>query len=98
MYAYSIFDDKASTFNTPFFALNDAAASRSFGRLTLDKDSMINYSPSDFHLYRVGEFDEVNGSFVQQPQPKFVIHAMHYIATSLIDTANDSDTVAQSAR
>ena len=90
MYAYSIYDDKASTYNTPFFDVSDASASRNFGRLALDKDSLVNYSPSDFHLYCVGEFDEVNGSFVLQPTPAFVCHAVSFKANSLVDTACDS--------
>lgn len=98
MYVYSIFDDKASTYNTPFFDVSDASASRNFGRLALDADSLVNYSPSDFHLYCVGEFDEVNGSFVLQPNPKFICHAMQFITSSLIDTASDSQPVAQRAR
>ena len=77
--AYSIFDDKASVYNTPFFSLNDAVAVRDFTRLVHDDTSLVHVAPRDFHLYRVGEFDDDCGIFMPSTSPVFVVHAVSCI-------------------
>lgn len=77
--AYSIFDDKASVYNTPFFSLNDAVAVRDFTRLVHDDTSLVHVAPRDFHLYRVGEFDDDAGVFNVYDKPAFVAHAVSCI-------------------
>lgn len=86
MFAYSVFDDKAGAYGTPFFAVNDGTASRSFGRLVLDPQSMVSYSPSDYHLYRIADFDEAAGVFLPVDKPEFVAHAITFVDTSLSST------------
>ena len=77
--AYSIFDDKASVYNTPFFSLNDAVAVRDFTRLVHDDTSLVHVAPRDFHLYRVGEFDDDAGAFNVYDKPASVAHAVSCI-------------------
>ena len=87
MFAYAIFDDKAGNYNTPFFDVNDGAAMRNFERLTLDTSSLVNFAPRDFHLYRVGQFDQASGDFkLSDDKPVFIAHAMQFINQSLVAT------------
>lgn len=77
--AFSIFDDKAEVYNTPFFSLNDSVAKRDFTHLVQDSSSLVSTSPVDFHLYRVGEFDDCAGVFNVYGKPVFVCHAVSCI-------------------
>lgn len=61
--AYTIFDRKALIFNTPFYAVNDGSAVRSFSDLVGDMNTQVGRHPADFVLYRCGVFDDSNGLF-----------------------------------
>ena len=76
---YSIFDDKAQVFNTPFFSINHGTALRAFGDLCNDTRSSISRYPQDFHLYCLGEFDEDKGCIVNAEHPEFIAHAVNMV-------------------
>lgn len=57
---FSVRDQASESFGTPFFSPTDAAAVRNLVTAALDKDSMIAKSPSDYSLWNVGEWDDVN--------------------------------------
>jgi hypothetical protein len=73
---YSIMDDKAQVFNTPYFAVNDLVSIRSFTDLCNDSRSTVSQHLGDFHLYCLGEFDDVKGLLRPYDMPTFVCHAM----------------------
>lgn len=77
--SYSVFDDKVSCFNTPFFSPSEGAAVRSFGDLTNDSRSTVRQHPADYHLYFVGTFDEDTGFFTPVDKPTFVAHALSLV-------------------
>lgn len=84
---YSIMDDKAQSFNTPFFAVNDLVASRSFSDLCNDARSTVSQHLDDFHLYCLGEFDTDKGLLVPLDMPVFVAHALQM---ARIDRSDDN--------
>lgn len=55
---YCIHDRVAEQYAPPFLMPNDNTATRAFVGLCTDQDSRIAANPSDFNLYRVGEFDD----------------------------------------
>lgn len=59
--AYSIFDKKSTSFNTPFFGLNDEVAMRSFDDLIRDKRTLVGQHPEDFGLFYIGLFEQESG-------------------------------------
>jgi len=61
---YSIFDNKAEAFMLPFFMHRDAEAMRAIATTAMDEQSSIYHHPLDYTLYRIGVFDNTNGSFV----------------------------------
>lgn len=77
--AISIFDDKAAVFNPPLFFANKALAMRWFGDRVAEQNSHIGKHPSDFHLYCLGEFDDLSGSFESFPKPDFLCHAVDFV-------------------
>lgn len=59
---YSIRDAAADVFFAPSIDANDDTAIRSFAQAINHPDALMNFSPSDFTLYRLGSFDIENGS------------------------------------
>ena len=74
--AFAIFDDKAKTFNHPFFSPNEAIAVRVFSDASRDTDTIIGKHPSDFRLYRIGEFDQTSGKITSEEVPEFCCNAV----------------------
>lgn len=58
---YSIRDCVLDSFEPPFLALHDAAASRTFRNLLDDSGSPYCQNKADYSLWRVGEFDTAEG-------------------------------------
>lgn len=59
---YSVRDIK-SGFLTPTFELNDAIALRNYKFACSKSDSILNFNPVDFELYRIAKFDSNTGEF-----------------------------------
>uniref|UniRef100_A0AAU8B1E0 Nonstructural protein n=1 Tax=Dulem virus 164 TaxID=3145641 RepID=A0AAU8B1E0_9VIRU len=54
---YCIFDEAAGVFTAPTIDISDASAVRNFQKMCQDAGSIMNFKPSDFSLYKVGDFD-----------------------------------------
>lgn len=65
---YSIFDRKAESYASPFYAANDAAAMRLFVMEGQRDESMIRMFPSDYELCCVGDFDDQSGLVSAPPK------------------------------
>ena len=61
IFAYSVFDKRAGTYSTPFFAPNDEVAKRNF-RYSLKK--LDDLFIIDLELFLIGEFDVEDGFFL----------------------------------
>lgn len=69
---YSVYDEKADRWDTPFHSLNDIFAERHFIMLTQKKGSMLNTFKSDFILYRLGTFDLSTGQTKTFPKTRIL--------------------------
>lgn len=58
---YSIYDTKMGVYNTPFFAMNNATAIRTFNDAANDGQTNINKHPEDFALFHLGTYDAETG-------------------------------------
>jgi len=65
---YSVFDDAAKAFATPFFMPTDAMATRAFVD-AMQKDENLSKYPKDYSLYRIGEFDDARGTLSHEERP-----------------------------
>ena len=61
LFIYSIYDNLAKSHATPFFAVNDDVARRSFVDLVADPRTTVAQHPDDFTLFCVGVFDTESG-------------------------------------
>lgn len=64
--AYTVFDNKALIYNTPFFAATDGAALRSFEELANDLNTTVGRHPGDYSLWWCGTYDDQSGVFAAQ--------------------------------
>lgn len=61
--AFSIKDEKAGLYNTPFFDTSVVNAIRNVIRASEEKESTLNKFTEDFSLYQIAIFNEDNGDF-----------------------------------
>lgn len=65
---YSVYDAKAKAFIAPFFLPNNALAVRAFAGCARDLTHQFFRYPEDFTLYRLGTFEDSNGSIELLPE------------------------------
>lgn len=76
---YAVNDSKAGNMAAPFFVINDNVAIRSFTFAANDPNLDLNRYPSDYVLYKLGEFDNETGSFDILPIPQNLGSAAQYL-------------------
>ena len=54
--------DLKVAFMQPICEVSDSSAIRGFAYAVNSKEGLMNYSPSDFQLYRIGTFDNEKGT------------------------------------
>lgn len=64
--------DKEVGFGSPIVESNDITAKRGFSMQMNNPSGIMNFSPGDFDLYRIGEFDPDNGMIVPESVPVLV--------------------------
>jgi hypothetical protein len=75
MRVYSVKDQKAEFFMSPFIQRNKGEAIRGLEQAGKDPKSLIHSSPVDFDLFELGEWDDTTGSIVPHESPEHVINA-----------------------
>lgn len=79
---YTIRDVKVG-FDTQFMVqINDDAAIRAFNMAINNPGTMLAFVPSDFELYKIGEFNTDIGHFEPCPVPQFMIGGADVYAKS----------------
>ena len=78
---YSVFDEKASSFGSPFYLETDGMALRLFSDQVTDSShpSLLNQHPEDFKLYCIGQFDNDSGEVIKESQPRFLANGSDFI-------------------
>lgn len=69
MKIFSIYDSKVKAFTTPFFRDHAQNAIRGFSQLVSDSKTDMAKWPDDYYLYELGEFDEIQGKFINHDSP-----------------------------
>lgn len=89
---YSIFDNKACVFNSPFTAHTDAEAERTLSDGIKNMDSVLGHNPQDFALFRIGDFDCISGQLSGLPSPIHIAHGSQFLPrTSVISKVAEVD-------
>lgn len=88
---FSIYDDKGTIYCQPFFLAHQGIAIRSFGDLVQDKQSTVGHHPTDYHLYKLGEYDDNSGLITPLKNPQFIAHAMEF--TTSVNNSNQNNQI-----
>lgn len=77
MEIYTVKDNKAGTFNTPFFQPTDVHALRAFKAEVnrASESNMIYLYPEDWELWHIGSFDEKSGAVENLAPRGLLAHA-----------------------
>jgi len=76
---YSIRDQKAEVFNTPFFQKTHGEAERNFHTAANDPQTSLSKYPEDFDLYYLGEYDDNSGRTKPLDTPQHMLKAVQAI-------------------
>jgi hypothetical protein len=80
---YAIFDSATNAYMRPFFMQSDGQANRSFADEAVRADSEISKHPEDYSLFRVGTWDDNEGS-IEPCDPKCIGRAHELAAASRV--------------
>lgn len=69
---FSIRDHKEGFSPQLFANPNEQSAARGFAFMVSNNKSVMGFSPFDYDLYKVGEFDEESGVFEPENPVKFI--------------------------
>ena len=78
---YAIFDTCSGVYDGPFKARTDGEALRAFTNIAVDGNHPVGQNPEDFHLSRVGRWDDAKGDVIPEATVN-VATALEAIAAS----------------
>lgn len=59
---YSVYDNVAKLFSQPIYMMNEDVAKRVMNNCVNSEGHNYNLNPSDYELYKIGEFDDQEGT------------------------------------
>ena len=62
---YSVYDSKSEAYSLPFYYQHDGQALRTFRDWVNDITTPYGKHPEDYCLFKIGMYDEVNGTITQ---------------------------------
>jgi len=68
MKMFTVFDIKADIYQTPFYALTDHAAVRTFADAVNAPESPFNKHPEDYCIFAIADFDDRTGDITPYPK------------------------------
>ena len=81
--AFSVYDEKAEAFITPFFLPKTGMATREFQRACNDKTHQFGQNPHDYTLFQVGTYDIDTGELEADKHP--VGNGIQYVKIELTE-------------
>lgn len=76
---YSIRDSAAGVFTAPTIDITDESAIRAFSQAVNNAGSMMNFSPSDFVLCRIGTLSVESGAIEPIVPPTMLVCGDHLV-------------------
>lgn len=71
--------DRLAGFGSPILDISEQTAIRGFSMKMNNPDSMENFSPKDFELYKIGIFDADTGKITPEEIPVLICEGVNVI-------------------
>lgn len=81
---FTIFDSKAEAYLQPFFSAQIATAKREFTK-AINGEGQFHEFSEDYALYYLGEFNQEEGIFTLEQQPKHICNAVTLKESEITD-------------
>ncbi|AXL15175.1 nonstructural protein [Microviridae sp.] len=92
-FLYTIYDQAAQTWLTPFTSDTDSAAQREFLTIISDVTVMRN-SPSDFDLYVIGTFSQITGTISSKETVQKIVNGLSLVQAHNARLQNENAQVS----
>jgi len=91
LHVFSVFDAKVGGFGSPIFCVTSGVALRSFTTAVLDPNSDFFRYSEDYTLFRIAEWDQATGQFVNLDAPEHVVSA--YVLKSTVKESGSANGI-----
>uniref|UniRef100_UPI00404756F4 phage ORF5 protein n=1 Tax=Shewanella sp. TaxID=50422 RepID=UPI00404756F4 len=81
--AFSVYDNKAKTFSTPFFEVHTGQATRAFSDAVATKDHPFARHPNDYILYEIGTYNDESATLTNHTENIHVAIAVQFAGMQL---------------
>lgn len=75
-------DSKADCYNNPWYTRTLGEAERNFRELVNDKETLVGKYPEDYDLYKIGTYDQKNGTITVLDTPQHVCKGVSLVRQS----------------
>lgn len=89
---FSVFDEKADAFLPPFILPRIAQAKRVFADCVNSDDHQFGAHPSDYTLFRLGQFDDAAGQFLLERSKQSLGNGVEFLSYMDSEPAKEGQT------
>lgn len=86
---YTILDVKAAVHHIPMFSHNDAAVKRILSRTFSDEKTMYSWTPEDYQIFCLGEYDDESGKITTSLTKEFICLGSDLVRKEKINDSNN---------
>ncbi len=86
---YTIHDNKAMAYLSPFTFKNDGQAVRLFGDAINNQEHTFAKHPADYTLFNLGEFDDNTSEIKPKTTPQMLGNGVEFLTTQSTTTAQE---------
>lgn len=79
---FTVYDQKAKAYLTPFFLPQDGMATRTFAECCNNPEHNFGKWPSDFTLFEIGEYNETTAELTPHGTPKSFGTGVEFLETN----------------
>lgn len=95
---FSIYDEKADAYLPPFILPNIAMAKRVFGDCINSADHQFGQHPSDYTLFRLGQFDDMAGQYLLERAKQSLGNGVEFVVDTDEQPAKEGRSNGQNPR
>jgi len=88
MQIFTVYDKKMETYKNLMEFKNQAVMARDLAEIANNPESTLFKHPTDYEVYKVGEFNQQNGILTTKEKPEFITNITDLMETKNVKTRN----------